>query len=57
MVEIIEPYRGRILDPACGSGGMFVHSGDFVRSHQLLQKRSFPSTASRRSAKHCAWRR
>jgi len=34
IVEIIEPYHGRILDPACGSGGMFVHSADFVRAHE-----------------------
>ncbi len=34
IVEIIEPYHGRIFDPACGSGGMFVHSANFVRSHQ-----------------------
>ena len=34
IVEIIEPYRGRILDPACGSGGMFVQSADFVRAHK-----------------------
>ena len=34
IVEIIEPYHGRILDPACGSGGMFVHSADFVRAHK-----------------------
>jgi type I restriction enzyme M protein len=34
IVQIIEPYHGRILDPACGSGGMFVHSAKFVRSHQ-----------------------
>ena len=34
IVEIIEPYHGRILDPACGSGGMFVHSAEFVRAHQ-----------------------
>lgn len=34
IVEIIEPYHGRILDPACGSGGMFVHSADFVRGHK-----------------------
>lgn len=34
IVEIIEPYHGRILDPACGSGGMFVHSADFVKRHQ-----------------------
>ena len=30
MVEMIEPYGGTILDPACGSGGMFVQSQDFV---------------------------
>jgi type I restriction enzyme M protein len=34
IVEIIEPYHGHILDPACGSGGMFVHSADFVRAHK-----------------------
>ncbi|MER9233981.1 type I restriction-modification system subunit M [Mesorhizobium sp. M0622] len=39
IVEIIEPYRGRILDPACGSGGMFVHSADFVRSHQAAPEK------------------
>jgi len=33
IVEIIEPYRGKILDPACGSGGMFVQSEQFRRSH------------------------
>jgi type I restriction enzyme M protein len=33
IVEIIEPYHGRILDPACGSGGMFVMSADFVERH------------------------
>jgi type I restriction enzyme M protein len=33
IVEVIEPYRGTIFDPACGSGGMFVHSADFVRRH------------------------
>jgi len=34
IVEIIEPFHGRIHDPACGSGGMFVQSADFVKSHQ-----------------------
>jgi type I restriction enzyme M protein len=34
IVEIIEPFRGLILDPACGSGGMFVHSAEFVRRHK-----------------------
>jgi type I restriction enzyme M protein len=33
IVEIIEPYHGRIFDPACGSGGMFVHSAEFVERH------------------------
>jgi type I restriction enzyme M protein len=33
IVEVIEPYHGAIFDPACGSGGMFVHSADFVRRH------------------------
>lgn len=33
IVEIIEPYHGRIFDPACGSGGMFVQSADFVQAH------------------------
>lgn len=34
MVEMIEPFGGMILDPACGSGGMFVQSSDFVRRHR-----------------------
>ena len=33
IVEVIEPYQGRILDPACGSGGMFVQSAEFVKEH------------------------
>lgn len=38
LVEIIEPYHGKIYDPACGSGGMFVQSVNFVKSH--LAKKS-----------------
>ena len=34
IVEIIEPFHGRIFDPACGSGGMFVQSAAFVENHQ-----------------------
>ena len=34
IVEVIEPYHGQILDPACGSGGMFVHSAQFMARHQ-----------------------
>jgi type I restriction enzyme M protein len=34
IVEILEPFHGRVLDPACGSGGMFVQSGRFVSAHK-----------------------
>lgn len=33
LVEMLEPYKGRVLDPACGSGGMFVQSAAFVKAH------------------------
>lgn len=33
LTQVIEPYHGRILDPACGSGGMFVQSARFVAEH------------------------
>ena len=33
LVEMIEPYKGRIYDPCCGSGGMFVQSEKFVQAH------------------------
>jgi type I restriction enzyme M protein len=33
LAQVIEPYHGRILDPACGSGGMFVQSARFVAEH------------------------
>jgi len=34
MVEILEPYHGRVYDPACGSGGMFVQSAGFRQRHR-----------------------
>ena len=34
MVEMIEPYHGRVFDPCCGSGGMFIMSEKFIQSHQ-----------------------
>jgi len=39
IVEVIEPYHGKIFDPACGSGGMFVHSAEFVRRHHKNPER------------------
>lgn len=34
LVEMLEPYKGRVFDPCCGSGGMFVQSEKFVIEHQ-----------------------
>lgn len=34
IVEVIEPFRGRVFDPACGSGGMFVQCAKFVERHK-----------------------
>jgi type I restriction enzyme M protein len=34
LVEMLEPYKGRVFDPCCGSGGMFVQSEKFVTEHR-----------------------
>ena len=34
LVEVLQPYSGRVYDPACGSGGMFVQSAKFIERHQ-----------------------
>ena len=34
IVDIIEPFQGKVFDPACGSGGMFVHCAKFVGRHK-----------------------
>lgn len=34
MTEVIEPHGGKVYDPACGSGGMFVQSAEFIQQHQ-----------------------
>ncbi len=38
IAEMIEPYKGIIYDPACGSGGMFVQSMKFIESHHGNKK-------------------
>ena len=38
LAEMIEPYHGKIYDPCCGSGGMFVQSVKFVENHQGNKK-------------------
>ena len=35
---MIEPYKGKIYDPCCGSGGMFVQSAKFVENHEGSKK-------------------
>lgn len=37
LVEMLEPYEGRVFDPCCGSGGMFVQSRNFIREHTRQQ--------------------
>ena len=39
LVEILEPYEGRVFDPCCGSGGMFVQSEKFIEAHSDHYKR------------------
>jgi very-short-patch-repair endonuclease len=46
LTEVIEPYHGRILDPACGSGGMFVSSARFVSEHKRGPSPAAPTPSS-----------
>lgn len=39
LVEMIEPYEGRVFDPCCGSGGMFVQSEKFIEAHSGNHKK------------------
>ncbi len=39
LVEMLEPYEGRVFDPCCGSGGMFVQSEKFIKKHQDYYKK------------------
>ncbi|NDP22612.1 MAG: SAM-dependent DNA methyltransferase [Paludibacter sp.] len=42
LVSMLEPYEGRVFDPCCGSGGMFVQSEKFIKSHQDYFRRGNP---------------
>lgn len=46
LVEMLEPYEGRVFDPCCGSGGMFVQSEKFIKSHQDWYKKKGKSLQS-----------
>lgn len=42
LVQMLEPYEGRVFDPCCGSGGMFVQSEKFIEAHQDYYKKHDP---------------
>ena len=51
IADMIEPYKGKIYDPCCGSGGMFVQSVKFVESHNATRK-TFPYTGRNSPQQH-----
>jgi type I restriction enzyme M protein len=52
LVEMLEPYEGRVFDPCCGSGGMFVQSEKFIKQHQDHYKRNNGKKLSLNPADH-----
>ena len=52
LVEMLEPYEGRVFDPCCGSGGMFVQSEKFIKSHQDYYRRGNPSRLTLNDVDH-----
>ena len=52
LVEMLEPYEGRVFDPCCGSGGMFVQSEKFIKHHQDHYKRNNGKKLSLNPADH-----
>ncbi len=46
MVEIIEPHGGKVFDPACGSGGMFVQSAHFIEEHRKELSKGVDSSST-----------
>lgn len=52
LVEMLEPYEGRVFDPCCGSGGMFVQSEKFIKHHQDYYKKNNSKKLSLNPADH-----
>jgi type I restriction enzyme M protein len=52
LVEMLEPYEGRVFDPCCGSGGMFVQSEKFIKHHQDHYKKNNHKKLSLNPADH-----
>jgi len=48
LVAMLEPFEGRVFDPCCGSGGMFVQSEKFIKHHQDHYKNASTSSASKK---------
>ena len=46
LVEMLAPYKGRVFDPCCGSGGMFVQSVKFVEAHATERQRRRQATSA-----------
>ena len=53
LVEMLEPHKGRVYDPCCGSGGMFVQSEKFIASHQ---GKATDITIYGQESNHTTWR-
>lgn len=52
LIEMLEPYEGRVFDPCCGSGGMFVQSEKFIKAHQDHYKKNNGKKISLNPADH-----
>jgi type I restriction enzyme M protein len=52
LVQMLEPYEGRVFDPCCGSGGMFVQSEKFIKHHQDHYKKNNGKKLSLNPADH-----
>ncbi len=52
LVEMLEPFEGRVFDPCCGSGGMFVQSEKFIKHHQDYYKKNSGKKLSLNPADH-----
>ena len=57
IVEILQPFHGRIGDLACGSGGMFVQSAAFVQRHQESANRELTVFGTEKTATPSSWPR
>ena len=55
LVEVLAPHKGKVYDPCCGSGGMFVQSEKFVESHTAVSSATFRYMVKRATRRHGDW--